>query len=215
MSRTVDSVVVRRARSADRQDIARLVLLSAPHFLPAVFGPGVQRAVEDLAAGPGTLFGCEHTWIAESRGTTRGMLLGYTGAVKQAQDLRTGLSLLRLLRADMILRLGALLRMQSTIGRIGRDEYYISNVAVYPDCRGQGIGEMLIERARAEAAEAGMRSLVLDVETDNPDAQRLYERLGFRVAGETPPATLGGRPFVFRRMEAALEPAHSPRLESR
>jgi len=146
------------------------------------------------------MFSHEHAWIAEEQGSTRGMLLGYTGAVKKSQDPRTGLALLGLLRADLIRRLPGLLKLQSTIGRIGKDELYISNVAVFPSDRGKGIGSLLIDRAREEAARTGAREVVLDVETDNPDAQRLYERLGFRVKGETPALVLDGRPYSFRRM---------------
>ncbi len=206
MSRTVaaESVEIRLARPADAPHIARLVLLSAEQFLPALFGQGIIPAVQDMASGRGTLFSHEHAWIADQEGNVRGMLLGYTGALKRAQDPLTGLALLRHLKLDMIRRLGPLLKMQSAIGRIAGDEYYISNVAVYPEHRGRGIGARLIGRARTEAGRSGSRAVVLDVETDNPDAQRLYERLGFRVAGETPVVVLDGHSFSLRRMELAL-----------
>jgi ribosomal protein S18 acetylase RimI-like enzyme len=184
--------------------MARLVLLSAAELLPAVFGPGIGRAVEDMAAGRGTLFSHEHAWVAEEGGEVRGMLLGYPGAVKAAQDPRTGLALLVHLRAEMIHRLPSLLRMQSAIGHVGRDEFYVSNVAVYPQHRGRGIGSLLVGRAREAARLAGISSLVLDVETDNPDAQRLYERLGFRVTSQTPDLIIRRRVFAFRRMRLPM-----------
>ena len=200
----IGNLVVRRSVAADASDIARLVLLSAEHFMTAVFGPGIAHALEEMAAGRGTLFSHEHAWIAEEEGQVRGMILCYSGAVKAWQDPRTGLALLRLLGMDMIRRLGTLLSMQSSIGRIGRDEYYISNVAVFPGHRGKGIGARLIECAAGEAALAGARAVVLDVETDNPDARRLYERLGFLCARETPPVVLGGRTFAFARMSREI-----------
>lgn len=198
-------VHVRSARSEDAPQIARLTLFSAEHFLPALFGPGILRAIEQLAAGRGTLFSHEHVWIAERHGSVLGMLLGYTGAVKRAQDPLTGFALVRLLGLDMLRRLGPLLKMQSTIGRIGGDQYYISNVAVEPDHRGMGLGTRLIARARAEAGGAGSRSVVLDVEADNPRAQRLYERLGFHLVSETLPILLKGRAFAMRRMMSPVE----------
>lgn len=202
---------IRRSVPADASDIARLILLSAEHFMPAVFGQGISHALEDMAAGRGTLFSHEHAWIAEEGGRTLGMILGYAGAVKAVQDLRTGLALLRLLGTDMIRRLGTLVRMQSTIGRIGRDEYYISNVAVFPEHRRKGVGARLIELAAAQAAASGARAVVLDVETDNPGARRLYERLGFRPSRETPRVVLGSRSFAFVRMsrERGASPAPS------
>jgi len=200
-----ESVEVRRARPEDAPHIARLILLSGEQLLPALFGSGISKAMDELAAGRGTLFSHEHAWMAEQEGNVRGMLLGYTGAVKKAQDPLTGFALFRLLRLDMLRRLGPLLKMQSTIGRIAGDEYYISSVAVAPDHRGRGIGARLIAQARTEAGRSGSRSIVLDVETDNPRAQRLYERLGFRVVSETAPVVLGSHAFTMRRMEGPLQ----------
>lgn len=66
-------------------------------------------------------------------------------------------------------------------------EYLIVDIALFPQARGEGIGGALIAAAQARAAADG-RSLRLHVMTTNPDAQRLYERLGFVVVpdGGTP-----------------------------
>ena len=208
MKTTSENMRIREAQPSDASNIGRLVTLSAQTFLPALFGPEIEHAVEEMARGLGTLFSYEHAWIAEEGGTVRGMLLGYTGAIKAAQDLRTGLALLGALRAGLIRRLPALLRTQSTIGVMGRDEFYISNVAVYPAHRGKGIGSLLIERARAEATKTHASRLILDVETDNPGAQRLYQRLGFRVVNESPALVLAGHAFGFRRMALPMDALH-------
>jgi ribosomal protein S18 acetylase RimI-like enzyme len=199
------NIRIREAQPSDAPNIGRLLILSAQTFLPALFGPQIDHAVEEMARGLGTLFSYEHAWIAEEGGRVHGMLLGYTGALKAAQDPRTGLALLGALRVGLIRRLPALLRTQSAIGVMGKDEFYISNVAVYPAHRGKGIGSLLIERARAEARKAHATRLILDVETDNPDAQRLYERLGFRVVHESPALVLAGHAFGFRRMALPME----------
>jgi ribosomal protein S18 acetylase RimI-like enzyme len=199
---------IREAQPSDASNIGRLVILSAQTFLPALFGPEIDKAVEEMARGRGTLFSYEHAWIAEEQGAVHGMLLGYTGTIKAAQDPRTGLALLGVLRAGLIRRLPGLLRTQSTIGVMDRDEFYISNVAVYPAHRGKGIGSLLIERARAEATRTHASRIILDVETDNPDAQRLYERLGFRVVTESPALILAGHAFSFRRMALARDAVH-------
>ena len=56
---------------------------------------------------------------------------------------------------------------------------HVSNLFVDPQHQGQGIGTALM--AEAERRAAG--DLTLSVFTLNPDARRLYERLGFRVEG--------------------------------
>jgi ribosomal protein S18 acetylase RimI-like enzyme len=61
-------------------------------------------------------------------------------------------------------------------------EIRIVDIAVLPPFRGRGVGTALLERLAAEADEAG-KPLTIHVEVANP-ARGLYERLGFRAAGE-------------------------------
>jgi ribosomal protein S18 acetylase RimI-like enzyme len=135
------------------------------------------------------------------------MLLGYSGAQKAAEDPVTGLGLLRVLGPGLILRTGRLLRLQRTIGTLARYEYYVSNVAVFPELRGRGLGTVLMGAAEQEAVAAGLASIVLDVETDNAAAIRLYQGLGFVTTSETPRIRLESGEFAFFRMEKPLIPA--------
>jgi len=57
-------------------------------------------------------------------------------------------------------------------------------VRVLPGFQRAGIGERLVRRAEALAAERGATRVELGVEKDNPGARRFYERLGYAVAGE-------------------------------
>lgn len=194
----VDSKI-RRAQAADAPDIARLVLLSAEHFLPAIFGPRIGHALECLAARWGTLFSHEHAWMAESDGKTAGMLLGYSGREKAAEDLATGIGLFRMLGLGMVRRLGRLLRLQATLGRVAPGEWYVSNMAVYEEHRGKGTGARLMAFAETEARSAGCTDLILDVETDHLPARRLYARLGYEQRAITE-ISLGGSVFRLDRM---------------
>ena len=64
-------------------------------------------------------------------------------------------------------------------------------IGVKPGFRGQGVGGMLLHGLFAEADRRGI-GLCLNVRHDNP-AQRLYERLGFRlVPGSGVPNRVGG-----------------------
>jgi ribosomal protein S18 acetylase RimI-like enzyme len=64
----------------------------------------------------------------------------------------------------------------------GPREIRIVDVALTPPYRGRGLGTRLLRGLIAEAEESG-RSLSIHVEIHNP-ARRLYERLGFRPAGD-------------------------------
>ncbi len=60
-------------------------------------------------------------------------------------------------------------------------ELYIDGVAVAPAVRGQGIGTRLLDEITVIAREEGMRWVRLEVVDTNPRAQRLYERVGYKV----------------------------------
>jgi len=59
----------------------------------------------------------------------------------------------------------------------------IIDIALLPNYCGQGLGSVLLNALIARADEQGL-SIDLHVEAFNP-AQRLYQRLGFEVQGET------------------------------
>jgi GNAT superfamily N-acetyltransferase len=68
--------------------------------------------------------------------------------------------------------------------RDGFDAIELCGIQLLPGVQGNGIGTAIIEDLKAQAAAAGI-PLDLGVERDNPDARRLYLRLGFAEIGET------------------------------
>jgi ribosomal protein S18 acetylase RimI-like enzyme len=58
--------------------------------------------------------------------------------------------------------------------------WVLNDLFVVPEGRRKGVGEALLERARRHAEETGAAYLELATERGNTDAQRLYERLGWR-----------------------------------
>ena len=63
------------------------------------------------------------------------------------------------------------------------DEIHINNLAIRPRFRAQGIGTALLQQVLADARDLGARRATLEVRASNEGARRLYERLGFYVAG--------------------------------
>ena len=63
------------------------------------------------------------------------------------------------------------------------DEVHINNVAIRPAYRGLGMGTALLRHVLAEGRRLGAHRATLEVRASNAGARRLYERLGFYVAG--------------------------------
>lgn len=64
--------------------------------------------------------------------------------------------------------------------RNGAGKGSVQNFGVVPAYRGQGLGTVLLRRCLDGFREAGVSRVTLEVTSRNQDAQRLYERLGFR-----------------------------------
>lgn len=61
------------------------------------------------------------------------------------------------------------------------DEGHIATIAVHPDWRGRGLGEMLILSLLERARSRGMQRSSLEVRVSNEGAQALYRHVGFEV----------------------------------
>lgn len=74
-----------------------------------------------------------------------------------------------------------------TVGYVGLmyvlDEGYISNVAVAPAHRREGIGGMLLDTLRERAEEKRLAFLTLEVRQTNEPAKSLYKKHGYVEVG--------------------------------
>ena len=61
------------------------------------------------------------------------------------------------------------------------DEVHILNIAVHPDFRKIGIGEMLLRDCLGYSKNNKMKYAILEVRTSNIGAIKLYEKIGFRT----------------------------------
>ena len=75
----------------------------------------------------------------------------------------------------------------SVIGYIGMmyvlDEGYISNIAVDPAYRKQGVGDALIHMILSRSAKQNLAFVTLEVRAGNEPAKALYEKHGFAQVG--------------------------------
>ncbi|MBQ0014245.1 MAG: ribosomal protein S18-alanine N-acetyltransferase [Oscillospiraceae bacterium] len=76
------------------------------------------------------------------------------------------------------------------IGYIGtymvRDECFVTNVAVLPSCRKQGVGSALVKQAVSSAQANGASFITLEVRLSNVEAINIYKKFGFESDGVRP-----------------------------
>jgi ribosomal-protein-alanine N-acetyltransferase len=63
------------------------------------------------------------------------------------------------------------------------DEVHVTNLAVHPVRRGEGVGRLLLGTLLARHRALGARRAFLEVRPGNVEARRLYAGLGFREVG--------------------------------
>ena len=112
------------------------------------------------------------------------MVLGYAWQEKRRENLKTGFLLIKKLGSGLLRKPLILKKFNTTVGRLCKGEYYLSNIAVYPRYRGKGLGKKLILEFEKRARNMGVEKIILDVEKDNLAALSFYKSLGFSTISE-------------------------------
>ena len=175
---------IRPADPGDAQLASRLITLSMGELADYLFG-GTHLSVDEILTGlfllEGNRFSRTIVVFAEWDGQPAGMLVSFPGWEFARRELAIGLGLLKLCGLWDVLRLSVPALSIANGVETYRDEYYLANMAVFPDFRGRGIGSALLGHAEEKARRAGLKKCSLIVDTENPAARRLYERCGYKI----------------------------------
>ncbi|NJE31346.1 N-acetyltransferase [Thermococcus sp. 18S1] len=188
----------------EAEHFARLMEISAPEYFPALLGERFKELFRRLFLEKANLFSHEHVVFAIYEGQIAGMLLGYDWRAKKREEKRTGWLMMKSLGFDFLRKLPGFISSTSGSGRLEKGDYYVSNVAVYPEFRGRKIGKALMLEAERLAMESGAERIALDVEVDNERAIAIYKKLGYSVEREHS-IELEGRAYRFYRMVKNLK----------
>ena len=175
----MNDIIIRKGKPEDAQDFSQLLLFTGPMLLLYLFGSNVRNIMKNLFQHTKNYFGFEHSYFVELNDKIAGMALAYDYKQKKQESLHMGLLLLKYLKWSFFTRITYLLKLE--YGKIRKSECYLSNIAVYPEFRGLGLGKKLLEVIEKEARKAGNKRIVLDVEIDNKKAIRLYESFGYKI----------------------------------
>jgi len=175
---------IKKGNINDNKDFIKLFLISAP-FFPVVFGGNTKKMLNNLFITKNNLFSYQHVYFAKKEGKILGMILCYSWKTKNRENLRTGHLMLKNLGIIFFKRIIPLIKLNKAIGRISKEDFYISNIAVYDSFRGLGTGKQLIFKAEDIARKSGSKNIILDVEKENIKAINFYNNLSFRKITES------------------------------
>lgn len=159
--------MIRPARKEDASVVVPLLFQAMKEIAVKLAGTKDPRAVfEYFFQQEVNQYSYKNTLVYEDEGGIGGMILSYDGG---------DLDLLRDPVLDY-LQHGFVPERET-----GTGEYYLDSIAVAPGSQGKGIGKQLIAAAMEKAKAEGHFHVGLLVDVNNPDALRLYERLGFEA----------------------------------
>jgi ribosomal protein S18 acetylase RimI-like enzyme len=206
------NVTIRRARPDDVAQATPLIFSSGPDAFNFVFSHRTRVHAENFIAHAFTCdrgeFSWRYFWIVEVDGEVVGTASGYTG-----EDARhfLGPAIRQILHCNGLIAGAQVIRRGLKIEKIivppqNPDEFYIGNVAIAEPLRGKGLGNRLFKFLHEEGRRRGADRCLLDVSAENPRAEALYARLGYRVTkvNRSTLANAAGRVADHRRMEIAL-----------
>jgi ribosomal protein S18 acetylase RimI-like enzyme len=201
----MDNIIMRQGRSEDAQDFSQLILISSTTFFHSLFTSDSAKIMRKLFQKPGNLFSFEHSHFIEVDDKIAGMVLGYNWAQKSQEELYTGLLMVKYLKWNFFARIFYFLKAQDIVGKVSENEYYLSNIAVYPEFRGLGLGTKLLSEIERESKKSRDKKIVLDVETNNKRAIKLYERIGYIIESRMPSLEINKETFEFFRMSKVFK----------
>lgn len=178
-SGTKSDAHIRAATVEDATVVARLIVQAmgslTERFLGSRYTGKAVAVFEHFFAQTDNQYSYQNALVYEEGGIVLGSLVAYDGAK------------LREYREPFF----AYLRQhfgfdEAGLGDETQDgEFYLDTISVVPEAQGKGIGKALLAAGIERGRELGFRHIGLLVDTENPDARRLYERLGFQLRGLT------------------------------
>lgn len=179
---------------------AELAFLAGEKLIPAIFGPDALAFWEKAFRHRRCGFSYEHSWFLDINGKPLGIAVGYDYQTQKKEELRTFLIMLKCLKWTFFTQRNELRQSGEIMAKINEGDYYLSNLAVYPEYRGQGYGTMIMDSMEDMAAEAGCQRMVLDAEVVKERTLHFYKRRGYEVEETLPVLKTRSGDFALYRM---------------
>lgn len=164
------NVIIRPAQKGDSELIAKVVAMAIGTDEDSDLYP----VFLELAGREVAQYSYRNALVAEVDGRAVGAIVGYDGA--RLHELRE--PIYELLQKH----LGKTIEIEE---ETADGEFYLDSLAVLPECRGLGVGRLLLSAMIERAFSEGHERAGLLVDFDNPRAEKLYASLGFERVDRT------------------------------
>ena len=163
---------IRKATINDAPLIAKVVAMAIGEESAILYGgENYMNVFEEIAFLEDSQYSYRNAFVAEINGNAVGAVVAYDGAE---------LYPLRKATLDVISKHTA--KELQIADETDASEFYLDSLAVLPEYRGRGIGAQLILAVKDRAFNEYNKNLGLLVDFENPDAERLYQSVGFERA---------------------------------
>jgi ribosomal protein S18 acetylase RimI-like enzyme len=196
--------IVAAGATDSAEDFARLALIAAPKYLPALYAGTHDKVHRNLFRHSDNIMSFTHTHFMRVDGKNAGMVVVYDWKANKKEQLRTTLLIIRYMGLNFFKQIRHMQWSAENLGRIDDGTYYIPVLGFYEEFRSRGLGMEILKFAQEQAIKAGATKIDLDAETYNHDAIRFYKRFGMQEAGEPKSTTINGEKFEFVRMSKKL-----------
>lgn len=174
---TNDFMFIRKAKQTDVPAIAHLLLQAMEDIIYQFIGKKSKSDallfLTKMAAQKSNQYSFENCWIVEENETVIAAANVYEG--KQLEKLRA--PIIETLQKE--LNQNFHFEDETSTGEI-----YIDSIGVDPQNQGRGLGSKLLQFLIDEYVNKKNQTLGLLVDKENPNAKKLYLKLGFEVVGE-------------------------------
>lgn len=174
---------IRKARREDSKIVASYIMLAMNEILHQFIGENSPekafRLLESLTSQKGNQYSYENCWVAEQNNEIIAAAIVYDGARLEELRRPVGKEIRALFNRDF-----------DPEHETQAGEFYIDSIGVHPGQQGKGIGSEILRFLIDEYVHKGNKTLGLLVDKDNPQAKKLYLRLGFKIVGTR---TLAGK----------------------
>lgn len=172
--------LIRKATKEDAKVLAPMIMIILEDMELAVFQQLTKKQIEEvLIAGIQTetyRYSYRHAHVAIREGEVAGVLFGYSGGKEDEIDAPL---------TDILAERGLDTSIQFFVDKeTFPGEWYLDSIVTAEKYRGYGVGTELLAAIDQFAKEDGEMVIGLNCDEANPNARRLYERMGFKQSGE-------------------------------